>query len=426
MNIKKSIVLASILVVSLISCGPDDEDDNGIVALPERDRQEQQDKDDEMLQDYLRTHFYTLEENPANPNIQVMRFDTIAGVNSNQPSIWDSPLRKSKTVKLEDDEGNIIDYKIYVLDLRTGAGVAGQKSQPARADSTLVTYRGELIYDGEDADGDGIPDEADVDADGDGEPDVVSDVTLLDTDGDGITDSADVDADGDGQVDIDEVDQGPNQPPLLVPRVDTDGDGVIDEKDPVDNLDLDRRVFDSAVTPVWFDLSGLIRGFTEATIDYQSASSVTMNPDDGTFVSSDDFGQFTVFIPSGLAYYSSSAPGGGVPLYSSLIFNVQLYVVNEADHDDDGIPSYLEDLDTDPNDLGFGLVRDDDTDENGFPNYLDGDDDGDGTLTEDEITVLGDLNNDGSITADEITFYDDDGDGTPNHLDPDDEENKND
>ena len=69
---------------------------------------------------------------------------------------------------------------------------------------------------------------------------------------------------------------------------------------------------------------------------------------------------------------------------------------------------------------------DDDIDEDGLSSYIDADDDGDGTPTRDEITVLGDLNNDGAITLDEITFYDDDGDGTPNHRDPDDKDFKND
>lgn len=410
MNFKKLVLLSGLLIITLFACKKDDDIRSGIIAVEQRDRIEQQLADGMLLKDYLDTHFYTLEDNPANPNFQIPRFDTIAGVNSNETPISASDLLLFKEVKAVFGDQEVIDT-IYILNLRGGSGIVDQKSIPTRADSTLVTYRGELLYEGEDKDGDGIPDEADVDADGDGEPDEISGEVLTDLDDDGIADIADADDDG--------------QPGTDAGQSDTDGDGIIDDKDPVDNLNPDRKVFDSAVTPVWFDLPQLIRGFSEATIDFQSASSISLDETNGTFVSSDDYGQFVVFIPSGLAYYSNSAPGGGIPLYSSLIFNVQLYKVNEADHDNDGIPSYLEDLDTDPEDIGFELVADDDTDEDGFPNYRDPDDDADGTPTRDEITVLGDLNNDGSITEDEITFYDDDNDGIPNHLDPDDDEDKN-
>ena len=104
-----------------------------------------------------------------------------------------------------------------------------------------------------------------------------------------------------------------------------------------------------------------------------------------------------------------------------MIFNIQLYAINESDHDRDGIPSYLEDLDNDR----LVLDADDNTDGDNAANYLDTDDDGDGTQTRDEITV-NDTNGDGFISLDEITFYDDDGDGVENHLDPDDRDSKND
>ncbi len=85
-----------------------------------------------------------------------------------------------------------------------------------------------------------------------------------------------------------------------------------------------------------------------------------------------------------------------------LIFSFQLYIVNQADHDLDGIPSYLEDLDNDR------IVANDDSDEDTLPNYLDTDDDGDGTPTKDEITI----NEDGTVS-----FPDTNGDGIPDYLD---------
>ena len=406
MKFAKYFLPAIAISAVFFSCSKDD--DGGLIAVPPRDRGEQQTVDDAALQNYLKTHFYTLKDiDLNNDNVaeyQVPLFDTIAGDNAGQQSIWDSGMWETKTVTRDE-----VDYVLYILKFNEGAGISERKSSPAFTDSTFVTYRGELLYDNVDKDGDGIPDEADVDADGDGVADVVDEETRTDSDGDGIADDADADNDG--------------TPGTDPGKVDTDGDGIIDDKDPVDNNDPDRRVFDSAVTPVWFNLVSVIEGFREATVDFKISSGLESPPPaDGTVDYVDDFGDFTVFIPSGLGYFNTPPTGSGIPVYSPLIFNVQLYELNEADHDRDGIPSYLEDLDGDR----LVIDIDDDTDSDGFSNYIDSDDDNDGTPTKDEITLLGDLNNDGSITVDEITFYDDDGDGVPNHLDPDDEEFKND
>ncbi|MDY8137729.1 hypothetical protein [Aquimarina sp. 2201CG5-10] len=400
MNFRKYVFAAIIAIAALYACNNDDDD--GIVSVPVRDRAEQQIADDQRLQDYLRTHFYTLVDvdlnNDGTPEYQTAKFDTIAGSNSGEQPIMDSPLLETKAINSND-----VDYTLYILNFNQGGG----ERQPTFADSSFVTYRGALLYDNVDKDGDGIPDVADVDADGDGAADELDGEIRTDSDGDGIADDSDADDDGVAGTD-------PGQ-------TDTDVDGIIDDKDPVDNNDPDRRVFDSAITPIWFDLINLIQGFRESTVDFKGATGFVENPD-GTVSYNNDFGNFTVFIPSGLGYFASSAPGGGIPLYSSLIFSIQTYSANESDHDNDGIPSYLEDIDNDRS----VVDTDDDTDENGFPNYIDGDDDGDGTPTSDEITLLGDLNGDNRITLDEITFYDDDGDGTPNHLDPDDSDFKND
>ena len=74
----------------------------------------------------------------------------------------------------------------------------------------------------------------------------------------------------------------------------------------------------------------------------------------------------------------------------------------QTDHDNDGVPSILEDLN------GDRYLINDDTDSDTLPNYRDSDDDGDGTLTKDEL----DTDNDG--------VYDDtDMDGVPDYLDSD-------
>ncbi len=422
MNVRKygcSIVIA---IVALYACNNDDDNNTGGGSIePPRDRAEQQADEVEVIKNYLDTHFYTLIDNPVNPDYKIALFDTIAGENSNRQPISQSDSLETKILRSND-----VDYTLYFLNLNRGSAT---ERQPTFADSTAITYRGEMFYDYQDRDGDGIPDSADVDADSDGEADVIEvdgqDEVRTDEDGDGIADDSDADADGDGQVDrIDSNDDGVIDENDVGTKQDTDGDGIIDAKDPVDNNDPNRRVFDSRVNPSWFDLSNpdpsrsLILGFKEALVDYKGASGFVEN-NDGTVNYNDDFANFVVFIPSGLAYFSASP--NDIPVYSPLIFSMQLYGVNESDHDRDGIPSYLEDLDNDRN----VLDADDNTDGDGDPNYIDADDDNDGTLTRDEITLVAGAKDDGVVTLDEITFYDDDGDGTPNHLDPDDRDLKN-
>lgn len=168
--------------------------------------------------------------------------------------------------------------------------------------------------------------------------------------------------------------------------------------------------FDQTVNPVWFDHPGTMSqnnpgiavvALTEGLTEFGEATDFTVNPDN-TVSWSNDFGVGAVFVPSGLAYFNSPPPS--IPAYSPLIFSFQLYVVNEADHDRDGIPSYLEDLD------GDGNLFNDNTSENNAPNYLDPDDDRDGTPTRDEIII----NGDGTIE-----FPDENNNGVPDYLDPD-------
>jgi FKBP-type peptidyl-prolyl cis-trans isomerase len=91
----------------------------------------------------------------------------------------------------------------------------------------------------------------------------------------------------------------------------------------------------------------------------------------------ESFGLGVMFVPSGLAYFSSARPN--IPAYSNLIFKFELLQYEEQDHDNDGIPSYLEDLDGDLD------VSNDDTNGNGFQDFIDRDDDGDEVLTIDEL-----------------------------------------
>ena len=159
---------------------------------------------------------------------------------------------------------------------------------------------------------------------------------------------------------------------------------------------LNRMVFDvREELPIWFDLTGVVRGFREFIPELRPGTH-TLN-DDGTY-EFDDFGQGVVFIPSALGYYAQNI--ASIPKYSPLVFSVALHKVNPADHDNDGVLSIDEDVDAD------GDPFNDDTDEDRVPNFRDADDDGDGTLTKTEY------DRDGDGEAD-----DDDEDGIPDYLD---------
>lgn len=183
------------------------------------------------------------------------------------------------------------------------------------------------------------------------------------------------------------------------------------------NILNDDDLFDFTVSPTWFDLSAsapgayhpydqnpnALDGFSNALNEFRTASSISQN-EDGSFDYSNDYGIGAVFIPTGLAYFSTGT--GRIPSYTDLVFKIDLIGMEIADSDGDGVTNYIEDINN-----NF-LVRDpaDDTDGDGTPNYLDADDDGDGTPTRDEIII----NANGTIE-----YPDSDGDGISDYLDAD-------
>ena len=139
----------------------------------------------------------------------------------------------------------------------------------------------------------------------------------------------------------------------------------------------DLVLFDSAITPVQFDLTKSTEGFKEALIEFNSASDFIENNDGSlTF---ENYGIGAVFVPSGLAYYNTPPPSSGIAYYSQLIFTFYPYTIEKTDHDEDTILTDFEDLDND------GFIYNDDTDNDGIPNFSDVDDDGDGRLTNFEV-----------------------------------------
>ncbi|WP_127845771.1 FKBP-type peptidyl-prolyl cis-trans isomerase [Psychroflexus aestuariivivens] len=164
---------------------------------------------------------------------------------------------------------------------------------------------------------------------------------------------------------------------------------------------LDKSSFDNAPNPIWFDLTVTLRGFYEVMGEFRGSSGFTEN-EDGTIDFNDDFGIGAVFIPSGIGYFATPPVGSEIRSYDPLIFTFQLYSSKESDHDRDGVPSWLEDINDNRR------VGDDDTDNDRNPNFTDADDDGDGVPTADEI----EFDDDGNLI-----LPDSNGNGIPDYLD---------
>ena len=159
-------------------------------------------------------------------------------------------------------------------------------------------------------------------------------------------------------------------------------------------------VFQTQLSATWFTLVASVRGWSNGMIHFKGGKNITNNGP----ITYENPGKGFLFFPSGLGY--GPAGNGSIPGNAPLIFRINLLdIVENTDHDIDGLASYLEiedaSVESDPRFV--------DTDGDRIPNYLDNDDDGDGKLTKDE-----DANGDGDPRNDDT-----DGDGIPDYLDPD-------
>ena len=128
-----------------------------------------------------------------------------------------------------------------------------------------------------------------------------------------------------------------------------------------EGLLLNKSSFDSSLTPIWFDLTSVVRGFREGMPALKPGD---FSVDENNVRIFSNFGQGAIFMPSGLAYFGNAA--GSIPAYSPIIFKLDLFLVKQTDHDGDGILSAIE-FDND----GDGIA--DDTDGDGLADYLDAD-----------------------------------------------------
>lgn len=167
--------------------------------------------------------------------------------------------------------------------------------------------------------------------------------------------------------------------------------------------------FDSNTSGIWFSLTTVIRGWSHGFTIFKGGElkkEANGEPFNGpiTFLNS---GRGVLFIPSGLAYPSSDLNNLSNGLVNqNLMFYINLLdFVKDTDHDNDNVPSRLEDID------GDGDPRNDDTDGDLVSNLVDRDDDNDGVLTKDE-----DKNGDGNPAND---FNDPNNPNLPDYLNPD-------
>jgi len=181
-------------------------------------------------------------------------------------------------------------------------------------------------------------------------------------------------------------------------------EGIISNPSIVDSVYItykgmltDNSIFDERKYPAWLDLANSLQGFREGVSELKSGE--FRQNSNGTIQYS-SYGVGLFFLPSGIGYFENTT--SNIPEYSPLIFSVSLMTSNPTDHDSDGVLSINEDID------GDGSPFYDDTDNDNIWNMYDADDDGDGTLTINEL----DKNNDQIID-------DSNNDGIPDYLDPD-------
>jgi hypothetical protein len=176
-------------------------------------------------------------------------------------------------------------------------------------------------------------------------------------------------------------------------------------KTTVDAVDTyTQTVFDSKQNPVWLSLDEVIRGWAEVIPKFKTGTFNPIPNIDGTIDFNDNFGTGVMFLPSGLAYFSSGTLT--IPSYAPLVFSFKLHNLRRRDHDRDGILSMHE--------YGPNFVDDAiDTDGDERPDYIDVDDDADGVLTKTERSFTYD---DGGVTK--TGYYPYNGDAVDNPATP--------
>ncbi|WP_298782176.1 tandem-95 repeat protein, partial [uncultured Polaribacter sp.] len=240
--------------------------------------------------------------------------------------------------------------------------------------TTEVDYR-EIL----DSDGDGITDSVDLDDDNDGILDTVEQDgdPLRDTDGDGTPDHLDLDSDGDGVNDLTESGLG---------LTDADNDGVIDGSDTGSGanglFDGVETTPESGTTDDVLDTDGDgIPNFQDVDDDGDGIDTIDENYDAANNDASDQDSDGDS-IPD---YLDTDDDNDGVLTADEDNDNDGIFLNNDDDDNGDGIPDYLDDLDTDGD--GIPDSEDPDDDNDGNPDTTD-DNDLVATTAPDELIVV--------------------------------------
>ena len=140
MKFKLYILLITILLVGF-SCG--DDDDDGIIEVPEADRTEQQVIDNDSLVSYLQSHYVNASLLSNNPTISFTEIninqlpDDGELPNPNQNSLLIDIVETLTTTYFD------VEYEYYILKINQG----GSENSPNFSDKVRVSYEGTLMDD---------------------------------------------------------------------------------------------------------------------------------------------------------------------------------------------------------------------------------------------------------------------------------------
>lgn len=329
---------------------------------------------------------------------------------------------------------NLVDYTTFP---RTTGSASGDEADLLGGTAGLY-----IVDTGADFDGDGIPDSTDPDDDNDNIIDTVEGDT--DTDGDGMGNRLDTDSDGDGILD-DVEDQDPTDG-----VTDTDGDGIPDYLD----IDSDNdAILDSVEGSGDVDGDGKLN-YLDLDSDGDGLSDLyeqgKLNVTTIAALDTDNDGEIDGTLDFGSNGYQNSLEDVdnaqavakyGAPLNSEYASDLIPDFLDQ-DSDNDGLSDAYEAgfADVDGNGVADngdnnprGVLPNNDNDNR--PDYLDVDSDNDGIFDaleagsrSDNVTLFVDnfvdTNGDGAHDAAEsspltanTSYFDADGDGVPNHLD---------
>jgi len=121
--------------IAVTSCNKSDDSTTEV-----KDYSEQYQKDLELIEDFLQTHYMEVTNNPGATDDQSVTFTEIP-TGGTQTSIWnqtDYPLQVRYVNKHD------ITYKLYYIQLRQGSGPTSKS--PCNVDQVLASYNGKYIY----------------------------------------------------------------------------------------------------------------------------------------------------------------------------------------------------------------------------------------------------------------------------------------